>query len=185
MKERLLRLAMSKFVWVLFGLALLAFAIDEWVTVEGGPRAVVERWGIWAPLITLVIQTVTTMTPIGSMLISVLNGALFPFWTAFFVNLASGTLGGIAMYYLWRRGDHEFDIQSRMRLLPERVRRYAGDNLLFLVLLRFVPWAGGALADMIAGAHHVPLRTQALSLVIGYIPGSLLYALVGAGLLRL
>jgi uncharacterized membrane protein YdjX (TVP38/TMEM64 family) len=179
------RLSTSKFIWMLLALVALAFAIDKWITVEGGVRAVVQRWGIWAPLVSLVIQTITTMTPIGSMLISVLNGALFPFWTAFALNLASGTLGGIGMYYLWRRGDHEFDIQRSMQALPEWFRKHAGDNLLFLVVLRLVPWAGGALADMIAGAHHVPVRTQALSLMIGYIPGSLLYALVGAGLLKL
>jgi uncharacterized membrane protein YdjX (TVP38/TMEM64 family) len=166
-------------------LVALAFAIEKWVAVEGGPRAVVQRWGIWAPAVIVVIQKITTKTTIGSMLISVLNGALFPFWTAFFLNLASGTLGGIGMYYLWRRGDHEFDIQRSMRALPHWFQEHAGDNVPFLVALRFVPWAGGALADMIAGSHHVPLRTQVLSLVIGYIPGSLLYALMGAGFLRL
>jgi uncharacterized membrane protein YdjX (TVP38/TMEM64 family) len=179
------RLSTSKFLWMLVVLVALALAIEKWVAVEGGPRAVVQRWGIWAPLVSLVIQTITTMTPVGSMLISVLNGALFPFWTAFALNLASGTLGGIGMYYLWRRGDHEFDIQTSMRALPAWFREHAGDNVPFLVALRLVPWAGGALADMIAGSHHVPLRTQVLSLVIGYIPGSLLYALMGAGFLRL
>ena len=37
------------------------------------------------------------------------NGALFSFWTAVVLNLLSGVLSGIAMYYLWRRGDHEWD----------------------------------------------------------------------------
>ncbi len=179
------RLLLSRFVWMLLGLVALAVAVEKWVDVEGGPRAAVERWGIWAPVVGLSIQTITTMTPIGSMLISVVNGAIFPFWTAFALNLASGVLGGVGMYYLWRRGDHEFDIQNSMRVLPEWFRRHAGDNVVFLTILRMLPWAGGALADMIAGSHRVPLRTQLVSLVIGYIPGSLLYATIGAGLVKL
>lgn len=179
------RLLLSRFVWMVIGLVALALAVEKWVDVEGGPRALVRHWGVWAPLVTLTIQTITTMTPIGSMLISVMNGALFPFWTAFFLNLISGVIGGMGMYFVWRRGNHEFDIQTSMRALPEWFRRHAGDNLLFLTLLRMLPWAGGALSDLIAGSHRVPLRTQLLSCVFGYIPGSLLYALVGAGLLKL
>lgn len=179
------RLLVSRFAWLFVIVVALAIGIDRWVEVEGGPRAVVVKWGIWAPLGSLTIQTLTSMTPVGSMLISVLNGALFPLLTAILLNLASGTIGGILMYYLWRRGDHEFDIQSSMEVLPEWFKKHAGDNLLFLTLLRMFPWAGGSLADMIAGAHRVPLRTQILSLVIGYLPGSLLYALIGAGLVKL
>jgi uncharacterized membrane protein YdjX (TVP38/TMEM64 family) len=162
-----------------------AIVIHKWVDFEGGPRAVVERWGIWAPLVSLLLATITTMTPVGGMLISVLNGALFPLITAFALNLGSGILGGLGMYYLWRRGDHEFDIQSSMLALPAWFRHHATDNFVFLTLLRMVPWAGGSLADLIAGAHRVPVRTQFLSCALGYIPGSLLYALVGAGLVKL
>lgn len=179
------RLVLSRFLWMFMALVVLAIAIEKWVDVEGGPRAVVERWGIGAPLAALTLQTITTMTPIGSMLISIVNGAIFPFWTAFALNLASGILGGVGMYYLWRRGDHEFDIQNSMQVLPAWIRKRAGDNVVFLTILRMVPWAGGALADLIAGSHRVPLRTQIMSCAIGYIPGSLLYALVGAGLVKL
>jgi uncharacterized membrane protein YdjX (TVP38/TMEM64 family) len=178
------RILLSKFIWLFVGIVLAALAVHKWVDFEGGPRQVVERWGIWAPLISLLLQTITTMTPVGSLLLSVLNGALFGVGTAFLLNLASGILGGLGMYYLWRRGDHEFDIQSSMQALPMWFRRHAGDNVIFLILLRLLPWAGGSLADLIAGAHRVPVRTQFLSLLVGYIPGSLLYALLGAGLMK-
>jgi uncharacterized membrane protein YdjX (TVP38/TMEM64 family) len=175
----------SKFIWVFVGLVVTAIVVRKWVDFEGGPREVVQSMGIWAPLVSLFLQTITTMTPVGSLLLSVLNGALFGFWTAFVLNLTSGVLGGLGMYYLWRRGDHEFDIQRSMQALPVWFRRHAGDNLPFLILLRMVPWAGGSLADLIAGAHRVPVRTQFLSLLVGYIPGSMLYALLGAGLVKL
>ena len=178
------KILLSKFIWLFVGIILVAIAVREWVDFEGGPRQVVQSMGIWAPLVSLFLQTITTMTPVGSLLLSVLNGALFGVTTAFLLNLTSGVLGGLGMYYLWRRGDHEFDIQSSMQALPVWFRRHAGDNLVFLILLRMLPRAGGSLADLIAGAHRVPVRTQFFTRLIGYSPGSLLSALLGAGLVK-
>jgi uncharacterized membrane protein YdjX (TVP38/TMEM64 family) len=183
--DRMRRVLFSRFLWILAGLIILSIVANRWVEAEGGPREVLARWGVWAPLAAFFIQTITSMTPIGAVFISVVNGMLFELWVAILVNLCSGVAGGTAMYLMWRRGDHEFDIQTRMDVLPHWLRRHAGDNLWFLVALRQLPWAGGRFADLIAGAHHIPLRTQILSLLLGYLPGSVIYALVGAGLLRL
>lgn len=175
----------SRFLWTFVALILASLWIDRWVEGEGGARVVVERWGVWGPIVAFVLQTITTMTPIGAVFIAVVNGMLFPLWVAIVVNLASGVVGGIGMYFVWRRGDHEFDLATRLQHLPPWSRRYRHDNLLFLVLLRFFPWAGGGVADLLAGTHRIPLRVQIASLVLGYAPGSVLYALMGAGLLSL
>lgn len=182
---RLKRVLASPFVLFTLAVVVLAITADVWVEEEGGARAVIARWGIWAPLVALAIQTLTSMTPIGAVAISVANGALFPFWLAVALNLASGVLGGILMYFLWRRGNHEFDIQARMQRLPRWFRLHAADNLFYLILLRQVPWAGGSLANLIAGAHRIPLQIHLLNLFIGCIPGSLIYALIGAGVVKL
>jgi uncharacterized membrane protein YdjX (TVP38/TMEM64 family) len=179
------RIFRSKFLWALLVVVALGFATDRWLELEGGPREVIRRWGIWGPLVAFVVQTITTATPLGTVFIAVLNGALFGPQLAIGINLASGVVGGIMMYFVWRRGDHEFDIQRQIGRLPLWFRRHAGDNLLFLTALRLFPWAGGSLADLLAGSHHVPLRTQVASLILGYLPGSVVYALLGAGLIRL
>jgi uncharacterized membrane protein YdjX (TVP38/TMEM64 family) len=182
--ERVKRILVSPFVWILVTVILMSVTANRWVEVEGA-REVVSQWGIWAPLASLVIKTLTNVTPFGAVALAFVNGALFDFWTAVILNLLSGVLSGIAMYYLWRQGDHEWDIRSRIQTLPEWMRRYQADNLWFLILLRVIPWAGGSLADLIAGSHHVPLRTQVLSLVIGYLPGAIIYSLAGAKLASL
>lgn len=183
--DRLRRMILSRFLWVLAILILVSVAANRWVEDEGGPRAAVARWGVWAPAAAFVLQTVTSMTPVGAVFLSVVNGMIFDLWLAVLINLASGVVGGVAMFLVWRRGNHEFDIQSRMQAMPRWFRRHAGDNVWFLAALRQVPWAGGRVADLIAGAHGVPMRTQILSLLIGYLPGSVIYALMGAGLIAL
>ena len=184
--RRLLRkVLLSRVLWLLVGIVAIALATDQWMNQEGGPQAVVAEWGIWAPLASLALSILTKATPLGSVLIMIANGALFPFWLAVALNMGSGILGGIIMYYIWGRGNHAADIQGGMQKLPMWFRRHAGDNLIFLSLLRIVPWVGGNVADMIAGSHRVQLRTQILSLVLGYLPGAFLYALAGAGIVRL
>jgi uncharacterized membrane protein YdjX (TVP38/TMEM64 family) len=179
------RSMLSGFVWLLLGSVVLGIGAVEWVEAEGGLRVVVERWGIWGPLIGWIAKTLTAMTPIGAILLPVAFGAMFPFWTAVFLNVSSGVVTGVAMYWVWRRGNHEFDLQSRTKSLPKWFRVHQADNLLYLIALRQLPWAGGSLADLMAGAHRVPVRTQVLSLVLGNIPGSILYTLIGAGILRI
>ena len=63
---RLPKILRSKFIWLFVGMILLAIAVREWVDLEGGPRQVVQSMGIWAPLVALFLQTITTMTPVGS-----------------------------------------------------------------------------------------------------------------------
>jgi len=179
------RIVGSRFLWTFAVLVALGLAANRWVELEGGPREAIRQWGVWGPIVAFVVQTLTTMTPIGAVFLAIVNGALFGPQLGTGINLASGVVGGVMMYFVWRRGDHEFDIRDRMRHLPEWFRRHAGDNLLFLVALRLFPWAGGSLADLIAGSHHIRLRTQIASLVLGYFPGSVIYALIGAGLIHL
>jgi uncharacterized membrane protein YdjX (TVP38/TMEM64 family) len=179
------RIVRSRFLWTIAVLVALGLATNRWVELEGGPREVIRAWGVWGPIVAFVVQTITTMTPIGAVFLAVVNGALFGPQLGTAINLASGVVGGMMMYFVWRRGNHEFDIRQRMRHLPAWFRRHAGDNLLFLVALRLLPWAGGSLADLIAGSHQIRLRTQFASLLLGYFPGSVIYALLGAGLIRL
>jgi uncharacterized membrane protein YdjX (TVP38/TMEM64 family) len=166
-------------------LVALSVVISQWTDAEGGPREAVQRFGIWAPLVALAVQTVTKMTPVGNVFMAVVNGALFPLWLAISLNLLSGLVGGMIMYVVWRRGDEELDLQNQMQKLPGWVRRRAGDNLFFLTVLRFLPWVGGNMADLVAGAHRIPVRTQVLSIILGYLPGSVIYALMGAGMIHL
>jgi uncharacterized membrane protein YdjX (TVP38/TMEM64 family) len=183
--KRAKAILLSRFLWLLLGVIGTSLIARHWVLAEGGPREAVAHWGIWAPIGSVLIQTISTPAPGGALCLSMINGALYRLWIAVLVNLLSGILGAMGMYYIWRRGGKEFALRERMQSLPPWLRRHVGDNLPALTLLRLVPWAGGGLADMIAGTHHVPLRTQFLSCLIGYIPGSVIYALAGKGIVHL
>ena len=124
-------------------------------------------------------------TPFGTSVIPLANGALFPLALAVACNLVGGVLGSTVMYLVWRRGNRELRIARAIDGLPRWARRYARGDLVSLVALRVLPWAGGNLANLLAGTRGVPLRVHVLAATLGSVPGSLLYALLGAGALGL
>ncbi len=182
--DRIKRAALSPFVWMLVTMILLSLAANRWIEVEGA-REAVSQWGVWAPVVSALVKTLTNVTPFGAIVLSVVNGALFSLLVATLVNLISSMLAGLIMYRIWQRGDHEWDIRARIQAMPVWLRSYQADNRLVLTLLRGVPWAGGSLADLRAGSHHVPLRIHVASLLLGYLPGALIYALIGAKLVSM
>lgn len=175
----------SSFFWQLTTLVSLGLATRAWLAVHGNPEQLLERWGAAGPAVSIVLQALTTVTPLGTSLIPTVNGALFPLALAVSCNLTGGVLGATVMYAVWRRGDRELQIARDLERLPGWARRFVRDDVVSLAALRLLPWAGGNLANLLAGARGVSLPTHLLAAVVGSLPGSLLYALLGAGLVSL
>lgn len=179
------RLARTALVWQLLALVVLGLAVRHWMHAQHDVAATIRSLGLFAPLCTVALQCATSMTPVGSSMIPTLNGMLFPVPVAILLNMTSGLLTGILMYYLWRRGEHEMQLQQRLRLLPPWARRFARTDLVSLVILRQLPWAGANVASMLAGSHGVPLRIHVASVLLGSIPGAVIYAFLGARIVAL
>jgi uncharacterized membrane protein YdjX (TVP38/TMEM64 family) len=86
---------------------------------------------------------------------------------------------------MWRRGDRELHIHDRLHALPQWARRFVRSDLPSLIIMRMLPWAGSNLSTLLASAHRVPMRVHIVSVVVGSLPGSIIYALIGAGLVTL
>jgi uncharacterized membrane protein YdjX (TVP38/TMEM64 family) len=110
---------------------------------------------------------------------------LFPVLAAMGLNLASGLVTGVALYYFWRRRERDLRIQQRLDSLPPWARRFARHDLRSLIIMRMLPWAGANISTFLAGTNEVPLRVHVVSVLVGSLPGSILYALLGAGIVRL
>jgi len=175
----------SPFLWQIISMLGLGLGCRIWLGSQDDVAAVVSGWGVMAPVAMVALQGATAMTPLGSSLLPVVNGVLFPLLLAVMLNIAGGAVGGTVMYCVWRRGERDLQLRRRIDALPAGVRRLARADLRSLILMRALPWAGGNLATFIAGTHRVPLRVHLLSMLVGSLPGSIIYALVGAGIVTL
>jgi uncharacterized membrane protein YdjX (TVP38/TMEM64 family) len=163
----------------------LGIATKYWLGSQTNAARTIRSTGSLAPLITVTLQCLTSMTPVGSSLIPTLNGMLFPLLAAIGLNMASGLVTGVALYYFWRRRERDLHIQKRLDSLPTWARRFARHDLLSLIIMRMLPWAGANVSTFLAGTNQVPLRVHVISVFVGSLPGSILYALLGAGIVRL
>ncbi len=185
LRQVILPIMRTPFFWQLFTLLTMSVASKIWLGSQTDPGSAIRAWGFVAPLVVVLLQGSTAMTPMGSSLIPILNGMLFPLLLAVALNLVGAVLGGVGLYYVWRRGQRDFQIRQRLQALPPWARRFARDDLLSLIVMRYVPCVGCNLANLIAGSHRVPLPVHILSVVLGALPGSIIYASLGAGIIAL
>ena len=179
------RAVRAPLTWQLLALVLLGLATRYWLGSKDDAARTIGSMGALAPLITVILQCVTAMTPVGSSLIPTLNGMLFPVLAAIGLNMFAGLISGVALYYFWRHRERDLHIQKRLDSLPPWARRFARNDLLSLVVMRMLPWAGGSVSTFLAGTTQVPLRVHVVSVVVGSLPGSIIYALLGAGIVAL
>lgn len=183
--QTLTRVVRAPLTWQLLVLVVLGLAIRYWLGPRDEAARTIRSMGALAPLFTVTLQCVTSMTPVGSSLIPTLNGMLFPVLLAITLNIAAGLITGVVLYYFWRRRERDLHIQKRLDSLPPWARRFARNDLLSLIVLRMLPWAGANVSTFLAGTTGVPLRVQVVSVLVGSLPGSIIYALIGAGIVAL
>jgi uncharacterized membrane protein YdjX (TVP38/TMEM64 family) len=183
--RKLATILQTSFFWRLATMVSLGLAARRYVAELGNPELLLERWGVLAPLVTVILQALTVSTPLGTSLIPILNGTLFPPALAIACSLVGGVLGATMMYAVWRRGERDLRIARGLERLPAWGRRFARADLRSLLALRLLPWAGGNLANLFAGSCRIPLRTHLLATTLGSLPGSIIYPLLGAGLVSL
>ena len=185
MLKILRRLLRSQGLWLALGLLLAAYLLVGWVESVGGPEAIRARYGVLAPAITSSIQILIAPTPFPSDVICVAQGALYGFWFAVGLNWLGWWLAAHIEFFVGRRLRGDFDIELQLERLPRWLRRFPVDHPVFLIFGRQVPWAGGHLTTLVPGAMGVPFVRSAWCNAIGIIPGAILTAGLGAGLLAL
>ena len=181
----LARVARAPLTWQLAALVLIGLATRYWLGPREEAARTIRSMGALAPLITVTLQCVTSMTPVGSSLIPTLNGMLFPVLFAIALNMTSGLITGVILYYFWRHRERDLQLQKRLNSLPRWAQRFTRNDLLSLIVMRMLPWAGANVSTFLAGTTQVPLRVQVVSVLVGSLPGSIIYALLGAGIVAL
>ncbi len=158
-----------------------AFACWRWLSMIGGPSALIEEFGGWAPLVSVPIHVLLSSTPFPSELVGVVNGSAYGFWIGSALSWAGWWMGALLEYSLVRCGLQEVDESSVVRKLPNWLSRYPVAHPAFLILGRQVPFGFHAV-NILAALAGVSLRRQLICAGIANLPYAILTAAAGAGL---
>ncbi|MDX6750381.1 TVP38/TMEM64 family protein [Geminicoccaceae bacterium 1502E] len=188
-RTRLLRRLLP--LLVLLALVALAFALGlhEWLSFETLRRhrqillGFVSVHPLAAPLLfVLVYAAATGLSLPGGVILTLAGGFLFGTLMATGLVVVGATAGAVAVFLIARTSLGE---ALRARAGPWLKRMEAGFHdhaFSYLLVLRLVPLFPFWLVNLVPAFLGVRLATFALATLVGIIPGSFVYASVGAGL---
>jgi uncharacterized membrane protein YdjX (TVP38/TMEM64 family) len=187
------RLSLKR-VWPLLALALAIVAVfaldlDRYLTFaalrehrEALTALVAENMLLAALAFVIVYAIAIALSVPGGAILTIAGGFMFGSILATVLVLIAATLGATLVFLIAKTalGD-----PLRARAGPFLKRMEAGfqeDALNYLLVLRLIPLFPFWIVNLVPAFLGVPLRTYVLGTFIGIIPGSFVFASVGAGI---
>ncbi|MBF0393270.1 MAG: VTT domain-containing protein [Alphaproteobacteria bacterium] len=177
---------------LLKGLVLIAsFAAVGYAVTESGLGAMLDKaWidnevrgkGLTGEVLFMAIATLAAAIGVPRQMVSFLAGYAFGLWLGTGLALLASTLGCVVAFGYARllgRGLVEARFASRIRRIDGFL---AGNPFTMTLLIRFLPIGSNVVTNLVAGVTSVrPLPFFAGS-AAGYVPQTLIFALLGAGI---
>ncbi len=167
-------------IWWLIGILLVGIIILIWVSPVGvllrdqeQLTLLVDRWGIWAPLVTISLHILQVITaPIPGTAIDAVNGLLFGPWLGTLYSMTGLMIGSILAMVLTRKFGRPLverfvDISSVERI--DELIEKSGSLVIFLIFL--LPFLPDDTVCFLAGLTPIPLLELFLLALVGRTPG--------------
>lgn len=137
-------------------------------------------FGIWAPLMYIVIYTVRPLIFFPASVLSLAGGLAFGAWMGTIYTIIGATLGAMLSFYVASRlgkslvkkqwSGNAAKIQSQME----------HNGFLYVLMFRLIPVINFDLISYLAAIAKVRFSSFALATVIGIIPGTFAYNFLGS-----
>lgn len=175
---------------VALGLGLaLAFGVTDYLSLEAlqDRREALQAYVADHPVLSLGLYILAYFLVVafslpGGLVMTLTGGFLFGTWLGGGAAVIGATAGAAALFVAARTA---FGDVLRTRAGPTVGRIAEGvrtDAFSYLLTLRLLPIVPFAVLNLAAGFVDIPLRTYVLSTFLGILPGTLIYAGLGAGL---
>lgn len=178
------RLLRSPVVHLTVGIALIALVLGRWVEGLGGPEAFRERFGMTAVAASTGLHALLALSPIPADMLALANGTLYGVALGALVNWLGWMLASVVEFQIARHAARDFDLATHLERLPGWLGRFPVAHPLFLIGARQITHVGGHLVNISAGAGRVSRWRHTWCSAVGCVPGSLVTAAVGAGVLK-
>lgn len=188
----------SRFTWqrllpllVLIGgvFAFFALGLNHYLTFSAlsEHRQMLLNWSsahTWlAPLsyITLYIVVVAFSLP-GGALMTISGGFLFGALSGGVFAVIGATLGAVALFLIAKTSLGDFLLARAGPAIKKMQAGFKADVWSYMFVLRLVPIFPFFLVNLVPAFLGVPLRIYVVATLLGIMPATFVYALVGAGL---
>ena len=163
---------------VFYGLKTLGLssALDEtWAD------AYLRGKGAYGYVLFLAVATVFTAVGLPRQIIAFLGGYTFGFMTGTLLALTGTTLGCVLAFYYARLMGQSFVTRRYGRRIEKINAILRKSPFTMTLLIRCLPVGSNVLTNLVAGVSTVPAGWFFLGSLLGYIPQTVIFALVGEG----
>jgi uncharacterized membrane protein YdjX (TVP38/TMEM64 family) len=177
------------FVFIAGLVAFFALGLERYLSIEAlrQHRSVLRAWvetsGLLAALVFMAVYIVTVAFSLpGATVLTIAGGFLFGSVWGTVLVVISATLGATILFSIAKTtlGDV---LRAKVRAwLPRLEAGFKEHALSYLLVLRLVPIFPFFIINLVPAFLGVPLSTFMLGTFLGIIPGTFVYATVGAGL---
>ena len=169
--------------------AFFAFGLDKYLSFDqlrqhrGELMTFVAGMPVKAVLLFMAVYALSTAFSLpGGAVLTLTGGFLFGLWEGTGAVVIGATIGATALFLAARSSIGDV---LRAKAGPWLARMEAGfkeDALSYLLVLRLIPAFPFFVVNLVPAFLGVPLRTFVLATLFGIIPGSFVFASIGAGL---
>jgi len=143
---------------------------------------IIRSWGILSPVISILLMVMqAVIAPLPAFLITAANGMIFGMFFGTLVSLA-GAMGGALVSFMISRWFYDRYIKKALqdKKAAEYIEKISGKHGFKLILIaRLLPFVSFDLISYAAGLSTIRTRTFALATLIGMIPATVVYTMLG------
>ncbi len=169
--------------------AFFAFGLDDYLTFDalrehrGELMGFVMQKPVVAMLAFILLYAVATALSLpGGALLTVTAGFLFGIGLGTAATVVGATIGAISIYLAAKTAFRDVLTAKAGSMLQRMEAGFKDNALSYLLVLRLIPIFPFFIVNIVPALLGVPLRTYAIGTLIGIIPGTFVFASIGAGL---
>jgi uncharacterized membrane protein YdjX (TVP38/TMEM64 family) len=142
-------------------------------------QATIDETGVWAPAAFLGLSAALMFLGAPRLVFCTVGGALFGFIEGLALSQIATLMGALGPFLFARWGKRS-PSEKKIMLIAKAQEYLKRRSILDVFLLRQLPvW--GVFLNLILGSSDVPMRTFLIGSFFGYLPQSIVFALIGSG----
>ena len=174
----------SRFFLMLVAVFVAGYFTNRFLTSIGGAHKVMEIYGVWAPIVTVAVFVILNLSYFPVDLMAVANGAIYGVYLGATLTWIARMIVAVIEYRMGKQGARDLDLDVKLRKIPW-LAKFPVSHPLFLIGVRYVPYGGGHLANLVAGSRHVPLGRHLWTAAIAVALAAAVEAMMGAAIISL
>jgi len=169
--------------------AFFAFDMNRYLSFSalGEHRVALLGWvgvhGLLAPVIYMLAYVLVVAFSLpGGAVMTISGGFLFGAVTGGIYAVTGATLGAVALFLIAKTSLGDYLLTKAGPAIRKMQAGFEEDALSYMFVLRLIPLFPFFLVNLAPAFLGVPLRVYLIATFFGIMPGTFVYALVGAGL---